>query len=214
MNEIKKMFCIKKAKKVVSTLKARHYNALYVDTLEEAKKIILDTIPEGASVAMGGSVTLNEIDMIGEMRRGNYAFIDRFAAPNFEEEVACYREGLLADYFLCGTNVITEEGYLMNIDSSGNRVASMIFGPKNVIVVAGFNKIVKNMEEGFRRLENIAPMNCKRLKGHNNAPCVETGTCVDCLIPERMCNYVTIIKQGGKFPGRLTVIVVGEELGF
>lgn len=214
MNEIKKIFYIKKAKRVVNTLNKRKYDAIYVNTLDEAKKIILDTIPEGATVSMGGSVTLSHMDMIGEMRKGNYNFIDRFAAPTYEEEVELYRQGLLADYFITGTNAITEDGRLINIDSSGNRAASIIFGPKHVIVVAGFNKIVKNVDEGLKRLEEIAPMNCKRLKNHNDAPCVETGICVDCLVPERMCNYISIVQQGGKFPGRFKIIIVGEELGF
>lgn len=214
MNEIKKWFYDKKAHKVVKVLQARKYDAVYVATLEEAKKIILDTIPESASVAIGGSVTLGEMDMINTIRNGNYKFFDRFSAPNFEEEVEIYRQGLLADYFLTSTNAITEDGRLLNIDSSGNRAASMIFGPKHVIVVAGVNKIVKNVEEGLKRLEQIAPMNCKRLKEHNTAPCVETGECSDCILPERMCNYISIVQQGGKFPGRFKIILVADSLGF
>lgn len=214
MNEIKKFFYDKKAKKVVEVLKKRKYDAMYVETIEDAKQIILETIPEGASVAMGGSTTLAEIDMINTIRNGNYKFFDRFAAPNFEEEVELYRQGLLADYFLTGTNAVTEDGRLLNIDSSGNRAASMIFGPKHVIVVVGVNKIVKNVDEGLKRLEQIAPMNCKRLKNHNDAPCVTTGECSDCLVESRMCNYISIVQQGGKFPGRYKIIIVGQELGF
>lgn len=214
MNEIKKWFQEKKAHRVVDVLNQRKYEAMYVESLEEAKKIVLDSIPKGATVAMGGSVTLGAMQMIDEMRQGDYQFIDRFAAPTFEEEVERYREGLLADYFLTGTNAITEDGRLLNIDSSGNRAASMIFGPKHVIVVASMNKIVKNIDEGLKRLEAIAPMNCKRLVGHNSAPCVATGECCDCLVPERMCNYISIVQQGGKFPGRFKIIIVGEEVGF
>ncbi|MEG0014642.1 MAG: lactate utilization protein [Cellulosilyticaceae bacterium] len=214
MHEIKKFFYDKKAKKVVEVLKKRKYDAMYVETMEDAKQIILDTIPEGASVAMGGSTTLAEIDMINTIRNGNYKFFDRFAAPSFEEEVELYRQGLLADYFLTGTNAVTEDGRLLNMDSSGNRAASMLFGPKHVIVVVGVNKIVKNIDEGLKRLEQIAPMNCKRLKNHNDAPCVETGECTDCLVESRMCNFISIVQQGGKFPGRYKIIIVGQEVGF
>lgn len=215
MNEIKRMYYVKKAKRVVDVLNKRKYNAVYVDTLEQAKKIVLDTIEEGSTVAMGGSVTLREMDMINEIRNGNYKFFDRFAPGlTFPEEVEVYRQGLLADYFLTSTNAITEDGKLVNIDSSGNRAASMIFGPKHVIVVAGYNKIVKNLDQALDRLTEIAPMNCKRLKNHNNAPCVSTGECVDCMVEERMCNYISIVQQGGKFEGRFTVILVGEDVGF
>ncbi|MHC1748521.1 MAG: lactate utilization protein [Cellulosilyticaceae bacterium] len=214
MNPIKREFYIKKAKKVVKILNQRKYDAIYVDTLEEAKKIILETIPKGAKVAMGGSETLKAMNMIEEMRQGEYDFIDRFNAKDFEQEVELYRQGLLSDYFLTSTNAITEDGRLLNIDSSGNRAAGIIFGPKHVIVAAGFNKIVKNIDEGLKRLEEVAPMNCKRLVQHNNAPCVATGECSDCLMEERMCNYISIVNQGGKFPGRFKIIIIGQDIGF
>lgn len=213
MNSIKRYMLIQKAKRVVDVLNKRKYEAIYVDTLEEAKAIVLDSIPKGSSVAMGGSVTLTEMDMINEMRNGDYKFFDRFAKGlKFSEVMEIYRQGLTADYFLSSTNVITEDGRLINMDSSGNRAASIMFGPKKVIIVAGFNKIVKNVEEGLRRLEEIAPMNCKRL--HPHAPCADTGVCVDCLTDARMCNYISIVQQGGKEPGRFKIIIVGQDIGF
>lgn len=214
MNEIKKEFYEKKAKRVVETLNKRKYNALYVDNLAEAKEKVIELISKNSTIAMGGSITLNQMGMAEYFRNGDYNFIDRFSAETYEEEVELYKKGLTADYFVTGTNAITEDGYILNIDSSGNRCASITFGPKTVIIVVGFNKIVKDITEGLKRLEEIAPMNCKRLKGHNDAPCVETGICVDCMIPSRMCNYISIVKQGGKFPDRFQIIVVGEEVGF
>lgn len=215
MDKCKKWYYTMKAKKVVEVLKERKYDAIIVENLDEAKKIIIDSIPEGSSVAMGGSVTLNQMNMIETIRNGNYKFFDRFN-PNlsFKEEVEVYREGLSADYFLSSTNAITEDGMLINIDCTGNRAASMIFGPRHVIVVAGFNKIVKNLDEALKRLKEIAPMNCKRLKGHNLAPCVENGECVDCNIKQRMCNYISIVQHGGKFEGRFKIIIVLDDVGF
>lgn len=215
MDKYRKWLYTLKAKKVVKVLNERKYDAIIVENLEEAKKIILDIIPENSSVAMGGSVTLNEMNMVETIRKGNYKFFDRFN-PNlsFKEEVEVYREGLSADYFLSSTNAITEDGMLVNVDCTGNRASSMIFGPRHVIVVAGFNKIVKNLDEALKRLKEIAPMNCKRLKGHNAAPCVDTGECSDCNIKQRMCNYISIVQHGGKFEGRFKIIIVLDDIGF
>lgn len=218
MNDYKRWYYTAKAKRTVQALKEKKYDAVIVENLEEAKKLVLESIPEGSSVAMGGSVTLNAMDMISTIRNGNYKFFDRFD-PNltFKEEVEVYRQGMLADYFLSSTNAITEDGMLVNVDCSGNRAASMIFGPKHVIVVAGFNKIVKNLDEALKRLKEIAPMNCKRLKGHNVAPCVQNGECTGdagCNIKQRMCNYISIVEHGGKFEGRFKIIIVLDEVGF
>lgn len=215
MDKYRKWLYTLKAKKVAKVLNERKYDAIIVENLDEAKKIILDTIPENSSVAMGGSVTLNAMNMIETIRNGNYKFFDRFN-PNlsFKEEVEVYREGLSADYFLSSTNAITEDGMLVNVDCTGNRASSMIFGPRHVIVVAGFNKIVKNLDEALKRLKEIAPMNCKRLKGHNAAPCAETGECTDCNIKQRMCNYISIVQHGGKFEGRFKIIIVLDDIGF
>ena len=121
-----------------------------------------------------------------------------------------------ADVYLCSSNAVTEDGKLVNIDSTGNRVASMIFGPKKVIVVAGKNKIVKDVGEALRRLKKVAaPMNARR---HNlvELPCVATGACTDCDSPNRICRVITIME---KAPNRvrqpnLTVVLVAEKLGF
>lgn len=215
MNESKKWYYECKAKKTVKKLLEKKFDAMYVNSLQQAKDEVLKYIEKGSSVAMGGSVTLNEMNMINIIRNGEYKFFDRFD-PNltFKEEVELYRQGMLADYFITSTNAITENGELVNIDCTGNRSASMIFGPKKVIIVAGFNKIVENLDEALKRLKKIAPMNCKRLKGHNVTPCVQTGQCTDCDIKQRMCNYISIVEYGGKFDGRFKVIIVGEEIGF
>ena len=116
--------------------------------------------------------------------------------PDFASEVECYRQGMMADYLLMGTNAITEKGELINRDSSGNRVAGTVFGPKEVVIVAGANKIVKDINAGLERLMKITPLNCKRL-GHKT-PCAVRGEFEDFYIHASMCNFTTIVHNGRK----------------
>lgn len=212
MNDIKKWHnqCI--AREIVDVLNRKKYNAVYAENLQEARKMVLDMIPEGSSIALGGSVTLNEMDIIDTFRSDKYKLFDRYQKLPFPEIVEIMRQSLLADYLVTGTNAITRNGELVNVDCSGNRVSAMIFGPKNVIIVAGVNKVVDDVDEAMKRLKKIAPLNSKRI-GHET-PCVETGKCMDCQVKKRMCNYITIINHGMKFEGRLNVIVVAEEVGY
>ena len=212
MNQVKRFFQEIKAKRVVEALKKRGFDARYSDSFAEAKEVVIAMIPEGASVAIGGSVTLQDMGMLDELKKDKYNFIDRYAAVPWEETLDRYRQGLLADVLLTSTNAITENGELVNVDCSGNRVAGMIFGPKKVIVVAGVNKIVKDIDAALKRLKEVAPMNCRRI--NHDTPCRETGVCVDCLSPARMCNAIGIICADVKFGGRTTVIIVPDVGGY
>lgn len=200
------------AKKMVEMLPSKGYNSYYAQNADEAKAKILELLPKGASIAMGGSVTLTEMGMIDIFRSDDYKFFDRFATKSYEECYEVYRQSMLADYLVTSTNAITKNGELVNVDCSGNRVAGMILGPKNVIVVCGVNKVVDNIEEGLKRLKKVAPMNCRRI--NHITPCYETTECEDCQIHARMCNYTTIIHHGRKEKGRISIIVVAEDLGF
>jgi len=136
------------------------------------------------------------------------------------------KKAMMADVFMSGVNAITEDGKIVNIDGVGNRVAPTIFGPKKVILAAGVNKIVKNIDEALKRVREIsAPINGKsHVDKHNSKnladlPCVKTGVCVDCFSIDRRCRY-TVIIEGEKSPASVTdylprihVIIVGEELG-
>jgi L-lactate utilization protein LutB len=212
MNSFKKWQwqCI--AKETVEILKHKHYDAFYAEDLQEARKMVLNLISEGASIALGGSVTVSDMDLIDTFRKGNYQLYDRYQDIPHSEVVEIMRQSLLADYLVTGTNAITKQGELVNIDCSGNRVAGMIFGSKKVIIIAGANKVVDSLEDAFKRLKRIAPLNAKRIK--HETPCVETGKCMDCQIQPRLCNYMTVIYHGMKFEGRITVIMVAEETGF
>lgn len=213
MNQYKKwqMQCM--AKEAVEILSKSHYDAHYAENIEEARKFVLGTIPKGVSIALGGSETINDLNIIDTFRNGNYKLYDRYdkSLPH-EQVVEIMRQSLLADFLVTGTNAITRNGELVNMDCSGNRVAGMIFGPKRVIVVTGANKLVDNIDDAIKRIKSIAPMNAKRIK--HETPCAETGRCMDCHIKKRLCNYMTVIYNGWKFEGRITVVVIAEELGF
>ena len=212
MNQYKKIKYQLIAKEMVDILNEKGYVSFYAEDKEEAKKKILSLIPEGASISVGGSETLSSMNLIEEFRSEKYKFFDRYKNIPYEEVYEIYRQSLLSDYFISSTNAITRNGQLVNTDSSGNRIASMIIGPRKVIVVAGANKIVNNLDDAFKRIKDIAPMNATRV--HHEAPCVKTGRCMNCEVESSVCNYTGIIENGRKEPGRITVIIVAEELGF
>lgn len=212
MDKIKKWKLECDGKRLVDILNDKKYNAIYVDNIMEAREKVLKLIPNGASVALGGSVTLNQMDLINTIRIGDYKFYDRYQDLPFSEIVEIMRQSMVADFLITSTNAVTEYGELVNMDCSGNRAAAMIFGPKKVIVVIGANKLVKNMDEALDRIKKVAIMNSKRI--NHKTPCNETGQCEDCFVKGRVCNYLSVVNNGAKFPERYTVIVVGEELGY
>jgi hypothetical protein len=161
------------------------------------------------SVGLGGSETLGAMDILPALRSADYRLFDRYnCADHFE---VC-RDSLMADYFITGANALTMTGEMVNLDSSGSRVAAMSYGPRNIIVAAGINKLVNTLEDAVARVRAIAPMNCRR-NGHKT-PCVENGICSDCNIPDRMCNHLLITFNAKKFEGKYTLILINEDLGF
>ncbi|QQO10849.1 lactate utilization protein [Breznakiella homolactica] len=209
-NQYRKWFGEKHGHTVVSALRDKGWAAYYAEDLAEAKKILFETcLPKGVSVGLGGSETLSAMDILGVLRNGEYKLYDRYDCDDHFE--VC-RDSLLADYFITGTNAITEAGELVSLDCSGSRVAAIAYGPRHVIVVAGVNKIVPTLEAAVTRARSIAPMNCRR-NGHAT-PCAETGYCGDCNIPDRMCNQLLITMNAQKFPGKYSIIIVNEDVGF
>lgn len=212
MDKVKKWSYECTAKEISQILRNKKYNVVVVDNLEEAREKVLELIPKGSSIAMGGSATLGEMDLLSTFRSEDYKFYDRYQDLPWPERVEIMRQSLLADFLVTGTNAITKKGELVNVDSSGNRAAGMIFGPKKVIVVAGVNKVVEDLDEAIKRIRKIAPLNAKRI--NHEAPCVETGKCEDCMVPGRICNYMSVVNQGGKFDDRFTIIIVADEVGY
>ena len=200
------------AAEMVEKLREKGYETYYAEDVEEARKIMLSLIPEGSSVGVGGSETLNAMNMIEELRNGPYHFFDRYQKLPFAEIEEIYREALNADVFLSSCNAVTRDGRLVNMDSSGNRVAAISYGPRKVIMAVGANKVVDNLDEALERIYKIAPLNAMRVK--HKAPCVETGKCEGCQIHASVCNSIGIINHGNKTAGRFHIIMIAEEVGF
>lgn len=197
---------------IIKNLAKRQMDGYYCETKEEALEKALALIPDGASVAWGGSETLAQIGIREALKSGSFTVIDRESAQTPDEQRKIFGEICTSDFFLMSTNAITFDGELINIDGRGNRVSFLCFGPQNVIVIAGMNKVVSSVEDGVRRTRDIAsPPNTVRL--NKNTPCALTGRCGDCFSPDCICSQIVITRRSGQ-PGRIKVILVGEELGF
>ena len=205
------------ANQTLRAFKKNKINAVFVKSRREALQKVLDNIPTGAVVGAGDSMTLKEIGIFEELTRRSFTVYWPFdeAVPR-EERRNIARKALLSDIFLSSSNAITMDGKIVNVDATGNRVAGMVFGPKKSIIVVGANKIVKNLDEAFERIRNIAaPLNAKRIRkerGWELLPCAEVGRCVDCNAENRICNIITIIEKKPRAID-MTVIIVGEKLG-
>ena len=212
MNPAMKLRNEKAGQKLVGALQKRHFDAYYCENKEEALKQALSLIPEGDTVAWGGSASAAEIGLIDAVKK-NYKVIDRDNASSPKERMQLMRQALLADTFITGTNAVSEDGQLVNIDGNGNRVAGMIFGPTNVIVICGINKMVKTVEDAYTRAHTIAaPTNAQRFD-NLGTPCSKNGTCGECIAEGCICCYA-VTTRVCRPAGKIKVIVVGEELGF
>ncbi|MCT4620666.1 MAG: lactate utilization protein [Marinisporobacter sp.] len=202
-----------KVQRTIESLEKNNMEGYYVKNEAELLQKIKELIDERATVTVGGSMSLFETGVIDFLRKEDYNFLDRYEKGLSKEDIKeIYRKSFSADAYFTSTNAITENGELYNVDGTGNRVAAMIYGPDTVIVVAGINKIVKNVDEAIERNRRMAaPANAKRL--NKKTPCANLGYCTDCNSPERICNdYVLIRRQGIK--GRIKVILVGKSLGY
>jgi hypothetical protein len=201
------------AERTIKALKKNNFDAQFFPKASEALAALWKMIPQGASVGVGGSFTLGQIGFYDEAQKHSVKLLNPFAKGLSPEEAdKMRREIFLADFFICSSNAITEDGKLYNIDATGNRVGPMIFGPKKVILICGANKIVKDIAEAQKKVQEwTAPMNVKRL-GYK-PPCGQTGQCSDCSSPERICNaYVLLAKKPRKTD--YMILIVGEPLGF
>jgi len=202
-----------KLERVAEALRKNNFDVHIVSNGNEARELALSLIPEGATVGFGGSVTVQEIGLLDALREGKYRLFDQYEAGiSREENIRRRRQGLTADFFVTGSNAVTENGELVNIDGFGNRVAALAFGPARVLVLVGRNKIVKNIEMGFKRIyEVVAPKNAKRFGV--DTPCVKDGKCHDCNHPQRICNIHSVIARQME-KGRISVILIDADLGF
>ena len=192
-------------------MKKRGFDAYYVSTAEEARAKALELIPEGSTVSWGGSVTIDQIGLKQAVIEGGYEVINRDEAKTPEERTEFMRKGLTCDVFLMSANAVSEDGQMVNIDGNGNRVAALCFGPKEVIVIAGMNKVAGSLEEAYVRARRFAaPVNAQRFDFET--PCSKTGMCADCLSPQCICSQMVVTRRTSS--GRIKVILVGDDLGF
>jgi L-lactate utilization protein LutB len=201
----------------LEALKQNGFRPVYVANRKEALQRILEEIPFEATVGAGDSLTLKEIGVFEELKRRGFKLFwpfDEKVAKEERRNIA--RKALLTDVFLSGSNALTMDGKIVNVDATGNRVAGMVFGPKKAIIVVGVNKIVKNVEEALERIRKVAaPLNAKRIReerGWELLPCVEAGECVDCNVENRICNITAIIEKKPRAID-IAIIIVGEKLG-
>ena len=200
-------------KTTINNLKKNGFNVLFYETKEQAADFILNEISVNTKVGFGGSMSIKTLKISDRVKEKGGIILDH-GVNNLtnEEKVEIMRKQQICDIFLCSTNAVTQSGELINVDGNGNRISAMIFGPKKVIVVVGVNKICKDEEEAYKRLEEkSSPMNNKRLNTLN--PCTKTGYCVNCDSETRICRVYSIIKKKPMLTD-FTILVVNEELGY
>lgn len=213
MDDNAKWVVDKKVERTMEALKKNNMDAYYVKDQNELHNLLKALMSNGETVSFGGSMTLFETETLNWVRNQEFNVLDRYGEGLTPEDIQkIYRDTFSADTYLTSTNAVTEDGQLYNVDGTGNRVAAMIFGPKQVIVLTGTNKIVKDHAEAVERNRRVsAPANVKRLS--RNTPCATLGYCTDCNSPDRVCNvFSTISKQAIK--NRIKVIFIDGTYGY
>lgn len=200
-------------KKTIKNFQRNNMNGYHVKDKEELIKLLDEIIQNNATVGCGDSVTLEQLEVFEYLRNRQLEFYDKHEKGlTSKDKQVLYIKNFSADVFITGTNAVTENGELINIDGNGSRVAPMIYGPKKVIIVVSANKIMSNVTEGMERVRQIAaPLDARRLG--KATPCVKTGKCYDCKSKDRICNdFVVIARQFD--PDRIHVIIVEGEYGY
>lgn len=211
MTEMHQRYYEKRGAILVKNLKSRHFDAYYCATKEEALAKALELIPEGATVGWGGAMSANQIGLMKALHQGNYAPIDREKCSTPEEKLQAAKDSMFADVFLTGANALSLDGEMVNIDGTGNRVAAIVYGPKEVLVIAGMNKVCDTLEDAISRARTVAaPLNQQRFQLPN--PCTATGSCADCKSETCICNQILITRHCRPV-GRIKFVLVGEDLG-
>jgi len=203
----------KLGKALVKALEDRHFEAAYFGDVPEAVEKVFSYIPKDHVISWGGSMTAKAMNLYEEAEKRGYKLINRDAAKTPEEKTELMRQGLLCDTYLMGTNAISEDGQLVNIDGFGNRVAALCYGPRQVIVVTSTAKVVKTLDDAIERARNIAaPLNAQRFPD-NKTPCTINGTCGNCKSANSICSQIVITRLC-RPAGRIKVILIGQDLGF
>lgn len=210
LEPVKKLFDIK-GPKVADALNKRHFEAYYLSDKEDAVRKILELIPKNHSIAWGGTMTMDQLGLKDKLINAGYSLIDRDSAKSPEEREELMHKALCCGSFIMSSNAITEDGQLFNIDGKGNRLAALLYGPENVIIIAGMNKVVQDMDAAYKRVRGYAaPANAQRFD--IDTPCKKIGECADCLSGSTICAQF-VQTRICKPAGRIKVVLIGEELG-
>ncbi len=197
--------------KTIDAFKKNKFDAFYAETSSDALDIVKSLIKKGEKVDRGGSLTIKEIGALDYIMNGDFDYKDPYTEQDPQEKERLMKERFFCDTFMCSANAVISDGRLYNEDGICSRVAPMLFGPKQVIVVVGKNKIVNTVEEAKHRVQTIAaPLNAKRLE--TGTPCTVDGVCHNCKSDKRIC-CSTVITSFNRIPKRIKVIIVNENLG-
>jgi len=197
---------------IAEHLRDRGFEAAVFKSAQDAAGFILSAVPEGATVAVGGSITVKQMDLHTKLREQGHTVLWHWeAAP--ADRAALLHEAMNAPFYLCSANAITEDGLIVQIDGTGNRVSAMCYGPGTVYVIIGRNKVVSGgLQQAVRRIKQVAcPQNARRLG--LNTPCALTGNCDVTSCKNSMCSMTVSfdLAPGGK---RTQVLLIDEDLGY
>ena len=210
--DTKKWYIEKMMERTVQALKENYFDAAFFTDKKDLISKVMGYVKPRMKIGIGGSMTLREIGLVEKIKKEKVTVLDHWEAGLSKEEIQAMRiQHLTSDLFLSGSNAITENGEIVNIDGVGNRVSSITFGPKKVIIIAGYNKIVPDVEAAIERVKDIAaPMNAKRL--NLPLPCAKTGYCHDCKSEQRICRVVSILERKPSATD-ISVFIMSESLG-
>lgn len=212
MGEVWSRYVRVRCERAVKVLRDREFDARFFPGRDEVLKAVLEVIPPNQPVGCGGSWTMRQLGILEALReRGNPVFAHE-GGMSFEETMRVRREALSCPFYLSSANALTMRGEIVNVDGIGNRVAGISFGPSTVIIVAGYNKLVPDLEAAFQRIREVAaPANAIRY--NLDTPCVRRGQCADCNQPASICRVTTIVSRRPMMTD-FKVFLVGEALGF
>lgn len=203
----------KRIERTMENLRKNNMEPYYITNIDKLYETLGNLIAENSTVSSGGSQTLYETGILEFFRKGDYNFLDRYT-PGLtpDQTLEIQRKAFFADTYVTSVNAITEDGELFNVDGNGNRVAALTYGPTQVVVIVGHNKLVKNLDEAFERNRSVSgPTNAKRL--NKKTPCVQTGYCMECESPDRICNTYVVTKRQN-IPNRIKVIILNKSFGY
>jgi len=227
-NAIRKDYMRQQCRIAVKNLAKNNFQAHYCDSVAEAKDLVLGMIPDDGVVGFGDSHTVFALDLDEDLEKKNCVAIPHTCAVNKyavehnspgwniignkEEMREILQQYLVANVFILGANAVTIDGQIINIDGAGNRIAGSIYGSDRIIIIAGANKIVRDVNAGLDRIRFVAAQ-MNNIKYGNELACNKAGVCLECRDAERNCNITSIIHKRPA-DSDYHVIIVAEELGF